>query len=553
MFPSTLAKRAWLLLLAATFALYLYGLGRAPFVGPDEPRYAQVAREMFERGDFVTPTLAGHTWFEKPALLYWGMMAGYGVFGVSEFSARLVSAGAGLLTVLFVGWLAMRAERGSVSDMDGGASGFGLVGTAVMASSVGLIVFARGASFDILVTMTITATLAFFFAAESEEKSRNKFWLLCGFYAGVGLSLLAKGLIGVVIPGGVIALYYILRRRWPPLLQLGVLWGPLVTIGVAATWYAPVVAEHGRTFVDEFFVEHHFARYVSNKYRHPQPAYFYLPILLLLALPWTAFLVAALVRVRRWEWSGNGVNGATERLRLFALAWLIVPVAFFSLSGSKLPGYILPALPGAALLTSGELLRYARGEASGAAMRVTGGLALLLGAAGLIYGIVTGHTSVACALAICAPIIAAGAFALALPQRRILAVTSILAVTFMSVILIVSCVLGAAARRESVRDLLHEAARRGYASTPVVQLHTLERTSEFYAARRLAYDEEGEPLKYEGVFQVVDAARRSGGTVLVIVPLEFINQLRESPALDAEVIGDNGALALVAAKVRATL
>ena len=166
---------------------------------------------MFERGDFVTPTLAGHTWFEKPALLYWGMMAGYGVFGVSEFSARLVSACAGLLTVLFVAWLAMRAERGSVSDMDGEARGFGLVGTAVMASSVGLIVFARGASFDILVTMTITATLAFFFAAESEEKSRNKFWLLCGFYAGVGASLLAKGLIGVVIPGGVIALYYILR------------------------------------------------------------------------------------------------------------------------------------------------------------------------------------------------------------------------------------------------------------------------------------------------------------------------------------------------------
>ncbi|HVF86187.1 MAG TPA: hypothetical protein VM866_01295, partial [Pyrinomonadaceae bacterium] len=325
------------------------------------------------------------------------------------------------------------------------------------------------------------------------------------------------------------------------------LWGPLVTIGVAATWYAPVMAQHGWAFVDEFFVQHHFARYVSNKYRHPQPPYFYLSILLLLTLPWTAFLVAALARVRRWKWGGES---ASERLQLFSLAWLIVPVAFFSLSGSKLPGYILPALPGAALLASGELTRYVRGEGRGTAMRVTGGLILLLGAAGLIYQLSARHGSVLCTLAISLPVIAVGTLALVWAQQRMLAVTSIVSATFIAVVLIVSCALDGAARGESVRDLLQQAARRGYASTPVVQLHTVERTSEFYAARRLAYDEHGEPIKFEGVFQVVDAARRSGGTMLVIVPLEFINQLHESEDLEVEVIGDNGSLALVAAKVR---
>lgn len=545
--PSTLAKRAWLLLLAATFVVYLYGLGRAPFLGPDEPRYAQVAREMFERRDLVTPTLAGHTWFEKPALLYWGMIAGFRVFGVSEFAARLVAACAGLFTVLFVGWIAARAERGHVDTVDDGARSFGLISTAVTASSAGLMVFARGASFDILVTMTITATLAFFFTAESEEKSRKRFWLLVGCYAGAGAALLAKGLIGIVIPGGVIALYYVFRRRPPKLLRLGILWGPLVTIGVAATWYAPVIAQHGWTFVDEFFVQHHFARYVSNKYHHPQPPYFYLPILLLLALPWTMFLVAALARARRWEWRGES---AMDRLRLFSLAWLVVPVAFFSLSGSKLPGYILPALPGAALLASGELLRYVRGEGRGMAMRVTGGMILLLGVAGMIFQLSTRYISMACALAICLPITAVGGLALVWAQRRITTVSSIVSVTFATVMLIVNCVLDDAARGESVRDLLQQAAQRGYASTPVVQLHTRERTSEFYAARRLAYDEHGEPVKFEGVFQVVDAARRSGGIMLVIVPLEFINQLHESEELEVEVIGDNGSLALVAVKVR---
>ena len=86
MHPSALAKRLYILLFIAIVALYLYGLGSLPLLGPDEPRYAQVAREMFLRGDWVTPTLGGHTWFEKPALLYWLMIASYKIFGVSELA-----------------------------------------------------------------------------------------------------------------------------------------------------------------------------------------------------------------------------------------------------------------------------------------------------------------------------------------------------------------------------------------------------------------------------------------------------------------------------------
>ncbi len=203
----TLAKRVWILLLCAVCAVYLYGLGAAPLVGADEPRYAQVAREMFARVDFVTPTLGGHTWFEKPALLYWLMLANYELFGVSEFSARLGSAVAGVLTILLVGWLGRRVETIAGEEL----THFGLISAAVCATSAGLLVFSRAATFDILLTLTLTATLACFFVAEREEKRGARLWLLAGFYAGIGLSLLAKGLLGIVIPAAVIGFYYLLR------------------------------------------------------------------------------------------------------------------------------------------------------------------------------------------------------------------------------------------------------------------------------------------------------------------------------------------------------
>ncbi|HEX8290355.1 MAG TPA: phospholipid carrier-dependent glycosyltransferase, partial [Pyrinomonadaceae bacterium] len=131
-----LAKRAWVVLFGAVCAAYFYGLGAVPLLGPDEPRYAQVAREMYERGGWVTPTLGGQTWFEKPALLYWLMEAGYGLFGVTEFAARAGSALAGVLTVLLAGWAARRAEFESREDM----RGFGVTCAAVAASTLGMMV-----------------------------------------------------------------------------------------------------------------------------------------------------------------------------------------------------------------------------------------------------------------------------------------------------------------------------------------------------------------------------------------------------------------------------
>ncbi|HKQ99810.1 MAG TPA: glycosyltransferase family 39 protein [Pyrinomonadaceae bacterium] len=541
----SLAKRSWLVFLIAAAVFYLYGLGHLPLVGPDEPRYAEVAREMYLRGDYVTPTLGGHTWFEKPALLYWMMIGGYRLFGVSEWAARLGPAISGLLTIFLIYWMGRRSEHDATEE-DG--TGRGLWSGVALASSAGLIAFSRAASFDVVVTMTMTAALACFFVSESESEDKRRRLLLAAFYAAVGVSLLAKGLVGIVVPFGVIGLYYLMRREWPrKAVILSGLWGIPLVLSVAAIWYGPVIARHGWTFVDEFFIQHHFARFVSNKYRHPQPIYFYLPIMALLTLPWVAFLVAELIGARRWRWREKNVK---SRLRVFALAWLVVPVAFFSFSGSKLPGYVLPALPGAMLLAGERLRRFVRGAGGEGLMRATGTVLLTLALGAVVYAVRTGEVTTACALLIAAPLILASIAAIALKGRRALRAELVYSAMFIATALALNCVAGRIGQQYAVRDLMRLADARGYGSAPVFYMLEGERTAEFYAGGRLGYRPDGEPYRFDGAFEVADAARAKGGTALVLIPTIWERQLTGYAAIETEVIGRNGVLSLALIRVR---
>jgi 4-amino-4-deoxy-L-arabinose transferase-like glycosyltransferase len=543
--PSNLAKRGFALLLLATAFCYFYGLGRAPFVGADEPRYAEVAREMFERGDLVTPTLGGRVWFEKPALVYWSEMAGFRAFGVSEWSARLGAAMAGWLAVMIVGWLCGRVEARAGGEL----RGLRLACAGVAASSAGLIVFSRAINFDIFLTTTVALSLACYFVAGLEDDVSKRRLLLAGFYAGAGAALLAKGLVGVVLPAGVVGLYGLSRRELPPEWK-SALWGLPLMLLVAATWYAPVTSGHGRAFVEEFFVKHHFARFVSNKYHHPQGFYFYLLILPLLSLPWTPFLFAAIKN--QWPASRRAGSRATDasgddpsvKLRLFAVAWLVVPVVFFSISRSKLPGYILPALPGAAMLAGIELRRFVAGEGTQRAMRATGFILLASAVATLVYPARAGLISWGCALVVAAPLALAGVWAVLGRGSRARVAGVVVFASLLAVMLVAGCALAGVSRRESVRDLLRLADARGYASAPVLDLYTVERSAEFYAAGRLVYDDAGEPRMFDGTNLVTDFADEHRGPVLVIVPSEYAGQLTAMGVARAELIGDNGVNAL---------
>jgi 4-amino-4-deoxy-L-arabinose transferase-like glycosyltransferase len=560
-----LAKRGWLLLFITLGAFYLWGLGLLPLVGPDEPRYAEVAREMLARHDLITPTLGGLPWFEKPPLLYWLMAAAYRLFGVTEYAARLGPAICGLLTAGFVYWIGKTIETaGSATDSarvlastneEQRRDGLGRYSTLVWLTSLGAIVFSRGASFDIVVTMTITGALACVFVWHVRIKTANSNasvgglrLLLLGFYLFIGASLLAKGLIGIVIPFGVLAVFYLLRHESPNReFVKSLVWGVPLAIAEAAVWFGPMLQRHGWKFIDQFIVQHHFARFVTNKYHHPAPFYFYLIVLAALALPWTIFLAAGFFSCRRWHWRGTA---SLDRLRVFLFCWIAVPVVFFSISESKLTAYILPVLPAVALLVGERITCFLKVQRGDRVLRSTGGLLVGVGVFGGWYLAHRFSLSLPLSVSGMSLLVMTGVVALVRPQLRKMLVILIPMSLLITSAIGLCRVAPVLARPESIRDVLVAATARGYGATAVVQLHTVERSAEFYAANRIAYEPNGEPVKLEGVAQVAEAARRNGGVVLCFVPREYEAQLTSYQNVQTEAIGDNGRVSLLVVRVR---
>src|SRR5204862_5390759 len=174
------SNAAWWIFAICIVIVYFYGLNM-PLVGPDEPRYAQVAREMFERGDWISPTLGGFDWFEKPALLYWLQVVGYKLFGINEFAARFGSALFGLGTIssmwVFGRFSNLKSEKTESVEF---ANWLALIA----ATTLGILVFAHGASFDIIVTFPLTASLVGFFVSDRAllDQKRQKTLGLVAFY-----------------------------------------------------------------------------------------------------------------------------------------------------------------------------------------------------------------------------------------------------------------------------------------------------------------------------------------------------------------------------------
>jgi len=320
-----------LLLLAFTcYLLFFHRLGGLGLVGPDEPRYAAVAREMFLTGDYVTPRLHGAPWFEKPVLLYWGAVLGYALFGVNEIGVRFPSAAGATLSVFLI-YLCCRRLWGRP---------VGLFAALTMASSVGFFSFARAAAMDMPLTACLTPALASFLIASHETGRSRRRWFYA-FYAFLGLGLLAKGPIAVVLPGLALGAYMVRRRLWSEWKS----WHPegvLILFAVAAPWYVAVTWANGAAFINEFFINHNLQRFSSTIHGHWWPVYFYVPVLFAMTFPWTFMLIPALGR-------------RIERDEELLLWWAAIPLVVFSLSGSKLPGYILPSLPPIAILCAKEL------------------------------------------------------------------------------------------------------------------------------------------------------------------------------------------------------
>jgi 4-amino-4-deoxy-L-arabinose transferase-like glycosyltransferase len=322
--------------------LFFAGLHIVGLVGADEPRYAQIAREMLQRHDWVTPVLYGHPWLEKPPLYYWSAMLTYqATGGASDWAARLAGSIFCTLMIFFIYVWARHFRRGMQLDA-----------ALITAASALMIGFGRSASTDMPLTAMFTVAMLCWYGWYS---NRNRGWLL-GFYLFAGLATLAKGPVAILLAGLVVVIFAALRRDWRLLLRT--LWpaGILLYLVVTLPWFIAVQRANPE-FFRVFFLQHNLERFSSNLYHHHQPFWYYLPVALLALVPWTVFVIAALVdAIRDWRFSIQQPPG-TEDLRTYLTIWFLVPIAFFSLSQSKLPGYVLPAIPAGTILLASFIWR----------------------------------------------------------------------------------------------------------------------------------------------------------------------------------------------------
>jgi len=340
---STAARIGWAILIAATvYVCYFSHLGAIGFVGPDEPRYAWIARDMAETGDWITPRLYGKPWFEKPPLFYWGAALCFKLFGVSEAAARLPSAISALLATLAMVWLALRLYGADTARWL----------LLLLPTTVGMIGFSHAAATDMPFSGMLT--IAMVSAAVVLGLTRNENspiipqtpWpalLLFGFF--LGLAVLAKGPAAIILSGGAIFSWALFTKRWRDAFRL-LHPAPIAAFCLTALpWYV-LCARRNPDFFRIFIIEHNFKRYLTPEFQHIQPFWYYLPIVLIALFPWTPMLFAVLKDLTS-KWSVK-----PEFSQFYSCCWVVFPVIFFSASKSKLPGYVLPVLFPLALLLS---------------------------------------------------------------------------------------------------------------------------------------------------------------------------------------------------------
>ena len=314
--PRKIPRLVWVVLPLA-YLVYFYDLSAAGLLGPDEPRYASIAREMARSGDWITPRLWGVPWFEKPALLYWmsGILFRLGLS--TELAPRLPGA---LLAsgFLFFYWRTLRREFSCRAAW---------LATLILGSSGMWVAYSQNGVTDIPLSVTYSAAMLVAMPWVARRDTR----LLPVSAALFGLAVLAKGLVPLVL-----AIPLLLGRHVRDWLRWRVI---LPFFLVALPWYALCYARNGWPFIHDFIVVHHFSRVTSDALMHARPIWFYLPVLLAGLAPWTPLLP---LLARRAVYR--------DRQRLFLLLWAAAVLLPFSISVNKLPGYILPMMPALAAL-----------------------------------------------------------------------------------------------------------------------------------------------------------------------------------------------------------
>ena len=327
-------RQVWWLVIAVA-VIWFANLEYRKLIKPDEGRYAEIPREMVVSGDWTTPRLNDLKYFEKPPLQYWATAIAYTVFGEHQWTSRLwtgLTGFAGILLVWFAGLRLFGREAADYAAM-------------LLGGSLLYVLMGHLNTLDMGVTFFLTLGIVGLMLGQAgTDTKKQRGWMLLA-WAGLGLAVLSKGLMGLVLPGAALFIYMVVQRDFAVLKRMHWLPGLAVFLLITAPWFY-LVMKANPEFFQRFFIYEHYLRFTTKVHDRYQPWYFFIPILLVGMLPWTILMFDTLLRA--WK-SGARVADVFSPVR-FLFIWSVFIFVFFSMSGSKLPSYLLPMFPALALL-----------------------------------------------------------------------------------------------------------------------------------------------------------------------------------------------------------
>jgi 4-amino-4-deoxy-L-arabinose transferase-like glycosyltransferase len=335
--PSGLTlNRTTVLLLVLTLAvIWFVPLGWRHLLPSDEGRYAEMAREMFVTGDWITPRYNGYKYFEKPPLQTWANALSFAWFGIGEWQARLYTALTGFAGVLLIGYTGARVFNAAT----------GLFAALVLASAPYWNLMGHFNTLDMGLSFWMELTLFGLLLAQrpglASREQRLWMWVVWGSMA---FAVLSKGLIGLILPGAVLVLYTLIARDWAIWKRLYLVSGLIVFFAIVTPWFV-IVQDRNPEFFNFFFIVQQFRRYLTPEQNRPGPFYYFVPVLIVGFLPWLSVSVQSVRNALRMPRQANGFSPVT-----MLFVWTVFIFLFFSASHSKLLSYTLPIAPPIALV-----------------------------------------------------------------------------------------------------------------------------------------------------------------------------------------------------------
>lgn len=334
----------YLFVTLAVACLFAIGLGIPPLSVPDGGRYAEIPREMIELGDYITPHLNYLKYFEKPVLFYWLQCAAIHLFGFNTWALRLPTAAMGVLGCVLTFFASVKLlDRRSA-----------IFATLILATSLLYFFMAHFITLDMTVSVFLSATMLFFILAmQSAAHSPRRRAYAYAMYIASALAVLTKGLIGILLPGMVFFIWILVMNRWRDLKTFYIPSGILLFCAIAAPWHIIIQSRHPE-FFHFYFIEQQFHRYLTYSAGRYKGPWFFIPVLILGAFPWTGFLIGAI----KSALPDKLKNYKKYQLQMFLLIWAFSLFIFFSISKSQLVPYLLPIFPALAMLIGNYLHKH---------------------------------------------------------------------------------------------------------------------------------------------------------------------------------------------------